>query len=141
MQRMTPGEYRQFLLERPRTAKLATIRADGRPHVAPVWFTLDGDDILFTTFTDTIKAANIRRDPRVSLCIDDETPPFAYALIDGIATLTDNAPDLLRWATEIAGRYMGADQAAAYGRRNAVPGELLVRVIPTRITANKGIAD
>ena len=141
MRQMPPEEYRAFLLERPRTAKLATVRADGRPHIAPIWFDLDGDALIFNTGDTTVKAANMRRDPRVSLCIDDDTPPFAFVIVEGIATLTEEPVELLRWATSIAGRYMGADQAAAYGRRNGVPGELLVRVTPTRVVAQTKISD
>ena len=141
MQSMTPEEYRAFLLERPRTAKLATVRADGRPHVAPVWFDLDGDTLVFTTWHTTVKAANLRRDPRVSLCIDDDTPPFAFVLFEGVATMSEDAGELLRWATSIAGRYMGSDHAEAFGRRNGVPGELLVRVTPTRVVAKAKISD
>jgi PPOX class probable F420-dependent enzyme len=141
MRQMPPEEYRAFLLERPRTAKLATVRADGRPHIAPIWFDLDGDALIFNTGDTTVKAANMRRDPRVSLCIDDDTPPFAFVIVEGIATLSEEPDELLRWATSIAGRYMGADQAAAYGRRNGVPGELLVRVTPTRVVAQTKISD
>jgi hypothetical protein len=49
--------------------------------------------------------------------------------------------ELLHWATRIAGRYMGAEQAEAYGKRNAVEGELLVRITPTHIHGEKNIAD
>lgn len=49
MRQLTPIEAHSFLLEKPRTAKLATVRADGRPHVAPIWFDLDGDVMVFTT--------------------------------------------------------------------------------------------
>ena len=141
MRQMPPDEYRAFLLERPRTAKLATVRADGRPHVAPIWFDLDGDVLVFTTWHTTVKATNLRRDPRVSLCIDDDTPPYAFVLFEGIATLSEEPDDLLRWATSIAGRYMGSDQAQAYGSRNGVPGELLVRVTPTHVVAKTKISD
>jgi PPOX class probable F420-dependent enzyme len=141
MQEMSPQEYRAFLLERPRTAKLATVRADGRPHVAPIWFDLDGDALVFTTWHTTVKAANLRRDSRVCLCIDDDAPPYAFVVIDGSATISEEPSDLLRWATSIAGRYMGSDKAEAYGHRNGVPGELLVRVIPTRVVAKTNIAD
>ncbi len=50
-------------------------------------------------------------------------------------------PDHLYWATRIGGRYMGAQLAEAYGRRNTVPGEPLVRVTPEKIVARKNIAD
>jgi|SRR5579884_2554538 len=134
------AEQRHFLLGEIKTGKLATVRADGRPHIVPIWFLLDGDSIVFTTWHKSVKAANIRRDSRVSLCVDDERPPFAYLLIEGTATLSDDTETLKHWATLLGGRYMGEDQAEAYGKRNAVPGELLVRVTPTKIRFEKDIA-
>src|SRR5918997_4087692 len=135
---MTQDETRAFLLAGTRTAALATVRADGRPHVAPVWFTLDGDDLLFNTGEATVKGANLRRDGRVALMVDDEEPPFAFVSIEGDVSLSDDLEMMRYWATWIAARYMGEDQADAYGRRNAVPRELLVRVRPTKIVAVKG---
>lgn len=141
MRQMAPEEYRALLTARPRTASLASVRADGRPHVAPIWFVLDGDDLIFTTWHTSIKGLNIRRDPRVSLCVDDEAPPFSFVLVEGTAMLSADLEDLRLWATRIAERYMGSDQAEAYGRRNGVAGELLVRVRPTKIVAQAGIAE
>ena len=142
MKPMTRDESRAFLLDGTRTAKLATVRADGRPHVAPVWFDLDGDELVFTTGRDSVKGKNILRDPRVMLCVDDEHPPFAFVFIEGSAVVSELSPaELLPWSTRIAKRYMGAEQAEAYGKRNAVEGELLVRVPLTKVTAFKGIAD
>jgi PPOX class probable F420-dependent enzyme len=140
MREMTAAERREFLLGRARTASLATVRADGRPHVAPIWFDLDGETLVFTTGEDTVKGRNMARDPRVSLCIDDEDPPFHFVLIDGTADLTPDDPDLLYWSTRLGGRYMGAERADEYGRRNAVEGELLVRVAPRKILAYRDIA-
>lgn len=141
MQQMTDAERRTFLMHGTRTGKLATVRADGRPHVAPVWFLPDGDTVVFSTWYKSVKARNMRRDPRASLCVDEETPPYAFALVEGTVELIDD-PDALRpWATRIAARYMGANQAEVYGARNAVPGELLVRLSPTRITAHKDMAE
>lgn len=140
-QQMTQKEYRAFLLGRPRTATLATVRADGRPHAAPVWFDLSGDKLVLTTGEGTVKGRNMRRDPRVSLCVDDEEPPFRFVIIEGTAELSAEDPDLLHWATRIGGRYMGVERAEEYGRRNAVPGELLVRVTPHKVLAHKNIAD
>jgi PPOX class probable F420-dependent enzyme len=139
--RMTPDETRAFLLEGTRTAALATVRADGRPHVALVWFTLDGDDLLFKRGESTVKGANLQRDGRVALMVDDEEPPFAFVSIEGDVGLSDDLDTMRHWATRIAARYMGDDQADAYGKRNAVPGELLVRVRPRKIVAVKGVAD
>ena len=139
-QQMTNEEYRSFMLDRARTAVLATVRADGRPHAAPIWFDLDGDKFVFTTGESTVKGRNMRRDPRISLCIDEEEPPFHFVLIEGTSEMTEGDPDLLYWATRIGGRYMGADRADEYGRRNAAEGELLVRVTPRKILAYKNIS-
>jgi PPOX class probable F420-dependent enzyme len=100
----------------PHTAKVATVRADGRPHVTPVWIALHGDDILFTTDETSLKAKAISRDPRICLCVDDEHPPFSYVIVEGTAALSTDLDDLLRWATIIGGRYMGAERADQYGR-------------------------
>ncbi|HKF92784.1 MAG TPA: PPOX class F420-dependent oxidoreductase [Acidimicrobiia bacterium] len=138
---MSADERRQFLLEGTRTGKVATTRADGRPHVTPVWFTVDGDEILFTTHETSLKAKAIRRDPRVAMCVDDQTPPYSYVLVEGNAELSDDLGELRRIATAVGGRYMGADRADEFGVRNAVPGELLVRITPTHIVARADIAD
>lgn len=140
MPKMTSSECRKFLSAGHHTAKLATVRPDGRPHLVPVWFDLDGDDIVFTTGENSVKATNIRHDPRVCICVDDEAPPFAFVQIEGRAETSTDPEDLKHWATRIAGRYMGADQAEAYGRRNSGPGELLVRVKPVKITGEKDVA-
>jgi PPOX class probable F420-dependent enzyme len=140
------GWWQSFVTAQPaRTGKLAVVRADGSPHVAPVWVDLDGegDDatIVFMTSADTVKGKAIMRDPRVSICFDDERPPFSFVTIAGTATTSTDPDDLRRWATRIGGRYMGADRAEEYGRRNAVPPEMVVRVRPTRVVAKVDVAD
>jgi PPOX class probable F420-dependent enzyme len=136
--------------EATHTAKLATTRADGRPHVAPVWFVLDRSsagrgnpigDIVFNTGAETLKGRGLRRDPRVCLCVDDERPPYSFAVIDGIAILSEELDQVRHWATVIGGRYMGEEQAEAFGARNGVPGELLVRVRPTHVAAVADVSD
>jgi PPOX class probable F420-dependent enzyme len=135
------GWWKVFVSELPaRTAKLAIVRADGSAHVAPVWVDLDGDAIVFMTSADTVKGKAILRDNRVSLCFDDERPPFSFVTIAGTVTTSTDPDELLTWGTRIGGRYMGAENAEAYGRRNAVPPEMVVRVTPTKIVAKKDIA-
>ncbi len=141
MHEMSDEERRAFLTVGTRTGKLATVRRDGRPHVVPIWFVLDGDDVLLTTGAGTVKGRNILGDPRVCLCVDDEDPPFAYVMFEGEAEVTEDPDELLRWATRLGGRYMGADRAEEFGRRNAVEGELLVRIRPTKILARAAISD
>jgi PPOX class probable F420-dependent enzyme len=140
MQKMSKEEIRDFLTREVHTGKVATVRADGRPHVAPIWFVMDGEDLIFTTWHTTVKAANLRHEPRLSICVDDEKPPYAFVIFEGVASMVDEAPDKLYWTTRIAGKYMGEDQADAFGKRNAVPGELLVRVRPTYVVAQKEIS-
>jgi PPOX class probable F420-dependent enzyme len=142
MQHMTSEEYRNFIVETVRTGKLATVCADGRPHVVPIWYVLDGDDLVFSTWHTTLKAKNIRRDARVAISIDEEKPPYSFVMIEGQAALYDLSPEeLLPWTTKIARRYMGDDLAEQFGKRNAVEGELLVRVKVTKIIAHKNVSD
>jgi PPOX class probable F420-dependent enzyme len=138
---MTHEEWRGFVSAGTRTGKLGTVRADGSPHVVPVWIVLDGDDVLFTAGDSTAKVKAIRREPRVSLLFDDEEPPFSFVSVRGTATLSDDLDEVRRWATRIGARYMGEDRAEEFGARNGVPGELLVRVTPDKVVAEADIAD
>jgi PPOX class probable F420-dependent enzyme len=140
MQTMTAAEYKQFVTEGTRTGKLATVRKDGRPHIAPIWFDLDGDTVVFTTWHESVKAANMRRDPRVSICVDEEFPPYAFVVIEGTVTITEVPEERIYWARRLAARYMGEDLADAYGRRNSVKGELVIRVQPAKIIAKKDVS-
>jgi len=142
MPAMTEDEAYAFIDQRPaRTAKLATVRKDGAPHVAPIWVALDGHDLMFNTGRDTLKGHALRRDPRVSLCFDDDRPPFSFVIVEATVILSEDPEQLLAWSTIIGGRYMGDDLAEQYGRRNGVPGELLVRATPSRIVAARDIAE
>ncbi|MET8178060.1 PPOX class F420-dependent oxidoreductase [Streptomyces sp. NPDC005336] len=140
-QNMTKDQWQKFLLEGTRTGKLATVRADGSPHIAPVWFLLDGDDLVFNTGQDTVKGRNMARDGRVCVCVDDDRPPFAFVTVRGRAELSDDLEQVREWATRIAARYMGEDRAEEYGARNSMPGELLVRVRIEKVTAFSGVAE
>jgi PPOX class probable F420-dependent enzyme len=136
------GWWQAFVSGLPaRTAKLAVVRLDGSPHVAPVWVDLDGENIVLTTSAESVKGKAILRDPRVCLCWDDEQPPFSFVSVSGTATTTTDAADLMYWATRIGGRYMGAERAEEYGRRNAVPPEMVVRIKPSRVIAKVDVAN
>lgn len=143
MQPMTDDEVRSFMRTGSRTGKLATVRADGRPHIAPVWFDFDDatDDAIFVTAIGSVKGRNMSRDPRVSICVDEMEFPFSFARLDGEARLITGAPDLLHWATETCRRYVGDDRADDFGRRNATPDEALVRVAVTRLVGAAGVSD
>ncbi len=120
--KMTDEEWRAFVSEGTRTGKLSTVRADGSPHVAPIWFLLDGDDLVFTTGKDTVKGRNLARDGRIALCVDDDRPPFHFAVLNGRARLSEDLADVRLWATRIAARYMGEDRAEGTARATACRG-------------------
>jgi PPOX class probable F420-dependent enzyme len=138
---MSRDEWLAFLQAPVRPGMLATTRKDGRPHLAPVWYALDGDVLVFTTGADTLKGRTIRRDGRASLCVQDDQPPFSFVTVSGTAEWSDVLDDVRHWAAVIGGRYMGADRADEYGERNGIPGELLVRLRPESVVAYRDIAN
>jgi len=137
---MSRDERREFLLTGTRTAKVATVRRDGQPHVTPIWFVMDGDELVFTTGRSSVKGRALLRDGRICLCVDDERPPYAFVMIDGTVTLLDDLEQVRSWATRIGARYMGEERAEEYGARNGVPGELVVRVRPTHVVTEAEVA-
>lgn len=138
---MTDDQVWAFLAASPpHTGKLATTRKNGSPHVAPIWYAVDGRSVVFNTHIDSLKGRNLRRDPRAAMCVDDERPPFSFVTIEGTVELSEDLAELRRWAAVIGGRYMGDDQAEAYGERNGVPGELIVRLSPARISSAADVA-
>lgn len=130
----------EFLSAGTRTGMLGYLASDGRPLVAPVWFVVDGGQLVFSTAKTSAKGRALQRDPRVVLTADDPHPPFSFVQVQGIAELSEDPDALLAVATRIGGRYMGEDRAAEFGKRNGVPGELLVRVTPTKVIKAFNIA-
>lgn len=141
MASISDDRIRTFLMHGTRTGKVAWVASDGAPHVAPIWFVLDGDDVVFNTGEATGKGRSLAREGRASMVVEDDTPPFSFVKLDGAVTLSDDLDDVRRFATLIGGRYMGADRAEEFGTRNGVPGELLVRLHPTKVTAAFDLAD
>ena len=135
------GEVAQFLSAGTRTGMLGFLAADGRPLVAPVWFLVDNGELVFNTGRNTAKGLALARDSRVVMCVDDPHPPYSFVQVQGTATAIEDAQDLLDIATRIGARYMGTHRAEEFGRRNAVPGELVVRVRPTKVISAFNIAD
>jgi len=126
MTESTISEIKKFPIQSTFTAKLATVKKDGSPHVVPIWFVLDNQkgqtrkgigDIVLTTYGSSLKARNIQHDSRVSICVDDQTPQFSFVIIQGIAKIYYyKQKELLKWAAKMARRYMGKENAEAYGR-------------------------
>lgn len=141
MQKMTDEQWRAFVMHGTRTGKLSTVRADGSPHLAPLWFLLDGDDIVLTTEKNSVKGRNLARDGRFVLCIDQDQPPYAFVLLHGHAETSEDPEEMLHWGGLLGARYMGADRTKEYAARNGGPGNLLVRGRIDKVIAFNGIAD
>lgn len=136
------GWWQEFVsADPPRTAKLAVVRKDGSPAVAPIWVALDDGEIVFNTGRQTLKGKAIARDDRVCLCWDDERPPFAFVTLYGRARILDDPALVYEWAGRLGARYMGAERAEEYAGRNGVPGEVVVRVRPERVIAMVDLAE
>jgi PPOX class probable F420-dependent enzyme len=140
---MSDAEVSAFLSSvPPRPGVLATVRTDGRPHVAPVWYELDDDgSLVFNTGEKTVKGRNLLREGRASLCVDDDRPPFSFVVVEGAVEIIADLAEVRRWATRIGGRYMGPERAEEYGARNGVAGELVVRLRPERVVSAQDLAD
>ncbi len=128
-------QVREFLAYGTRTGKVSYLAASGRPLVTPVWFIVEDDSLVFNTGKDTAKGRALARDPQTSLCVDLQEPPFAFVQVQGDAELSEDPAELLRTATAIAARYVGPERAEEFGRRNGVPGELVVRLRPVKVVA------
>lgn len=138
METMSKAEYLAFLSAPARCAKLATVRADGSPHVVPVWFILDGEHLIFTAGHTSVKVKNILRDGRVAICVDEDTPPFHYVLLEGRLEVLDKSVEAAHsWGAKIGGRYMGAERAEEFGKR--AEGEWVLRMVPDKVIAYKNV--
>src|SRR5919198_4915633 len=111
MTEMSKAEIGRFLMRGTFTGKLATVKKDGSSHVVPIWFVLDDNsnsrgkigNIIFTTDSTSVKANNIQRDNRVSICIDDQIPPFSFITIFGTAKIYPyKQKEVFKWAKKIA---------------------------------------
>ena len=146
MRPMSPDEVVEFMTTGSRTGKLALVRKDGSPTVTPIWFDVDPatGDFMFMTGKDSGKAKMLGRDPRVSICVDLMETPYAFARVDGTAsiiTYEQDAAALRHWATETCRRYVGDDRAEAFGIRNSGADEILVRVTATTLVGADGVTD
>jgi PPOX class probable F420-dependent enzyme len=140
MRDMDAAEVREFLAAGTRTGKVATVSRKGRPHVAPLWFVVDGDDLVFMTSASSAKGRHLRANPQACLVVDEEMFPFAFAMVSGPVSIVEEAPDRLAWSTRIAARYVPGDRVAEFGARNDAPGELLVRLHVQKVIAQADLA-
>ena len=128
---MTPTEIDAFLRE-PRIADLATVRPDGAPHVAPVWFHYDGDKVLVVAEPTAVKLRNIAHDPRVSLSIPTPDDPYRYVIVRGTAEVSDDGPEEL--VRTMAIHYKGPEEGERYAQRiNRETTLRTITITPTKL--------
>jgi PPOX class probable F420-dependent enzyme len=140
MQKMTRDEVVAWLAEEVHVGHLATVREDGRPHVATIWYTIDGDDVVFTTYHSSVKGRNLQRDGRAAMSVCDDVAPFTNVTVEGTVTMIDDPAQSHFWAGELGARYMGAEQREAFAARNGVPGEWVCRMTIARVTGARAVA-
>jgi len=139
---MTKEEWQAFLDTPARSATITTVREDGRPHAAAIWFVREGERIVFTSWHTSVKVKNILRDGRVSLLIDHDEAPWHYVIVEGRATVIDkSAEESKYWATRIAARYVGDARAEAVTASYAVEGEWVFELVPEKVIAHKNVVN
>src|SRR3954451_21462506 len=132
---LSDEEIHEFL-EGSRTMTMATVSADGQPHLVAMWFALIDGDICFETKAKSQKAVNLRRDPRITCLVEDGVAyeELRGAAIEGTAEVTDD-PDLLwRIGVNIWERYYGPyDESLRPMVEAMLNKRVAVRVKPTRV--------
>lgn len=141
MGKMTTDEIYAFLTNHPYTGHLATVREDGRSHVAAIWIVVDSTDILFTTYHSSVKGRNLQRTGYGALSVDDSTPPFTAVQLEGPVEMIRDQAEVRRWAGIIGGRYMGPNRAEEFAARNGVEGEWLCRMRPAKLSGIAAIIE
>ncbi|HEX4983067.1 MAG TPA: pyridoxamine 5'-phosphate oxidase family protein [Ilumatobacteraceae bacterium] len=117
MPQLSAAEIDAFLDEPGHLLRLATVDDDGFPRVVPIWFIRQGDDLLFTPRGPSAFLANIRRDPRVGLSIDEDPLPYRKVTVRGTARIVHDLGDDDEWRDlyrSTAKRYVPAEAADAY---------------------------
>ena len=97
-------------VEKPWIGRLATISADGFPHAVPLWYMLDGDDVVIISERKTAKVTNLLRDNRAALVVGGETDQGAAYLIRGHVSITDDPNH--EWLSKLTYHYESPDEAA-----------------------------
>jgi PPOX class probable F420-dependent enzyme len=117
MPRLDAGERRALLDEPGHLVRIATVDADGMPRVVPTWFLHRDGQVLFTPRAESVFLANLRRDPRVGLSIDEDALPYRKVTVQGHATILHDLGEDAVWRDvyrSIATRYIPAEQADRY---------------------------
>jgi PPOX class probable F420-dependent enzyme len=139
MTTMAADEWRSFVTAGTRLAHIALTRADGRPHVTPVCFILDGDELAFALSPGSVKGKSLARDQRIAVCISDEQQPYSFVAIEGHARTSAEPDQVRRVAAGIADRYYPAQPADDVAESFVTEGFTAVRISITNVIARSGL--
>lgn len=139
MTTMTDSEWRSFLAAGTRLAHIALTREDGRPHVTPVCFILDGDELAFALSPGSIKSKSLARDGRIAVCVSDERQPYGFVSVEGQARTSAEPEQIRHIGTGIAGRYYPDQPADAVAESFVQEGFTAVRISITHLVARSGL--
>ncbi len=124
----------QKLLSKANNAIVGVNRAEGGPQLTPVWFAWDGTSFYFSTTKDRVKYANIRRDPSISLIVDD-FEMHKYVVAYGRAEIIEH--DYAELVRPVIKKYVPADRVEqAVKATTDDPSRVLVVLRPDRVVTN-----
>jgi PPOX class probable F420-dependent enzyme len=139
MTTMSDDEWRSFVTAGTRLAHVALARADGRPHVSPVCFVLDGDELAFVLSPGSVKGKSLARDRRIAVCVSDERQPYSFVTVEGHARTSAEPDHVMHIGTGIADRYYPAQPAADIAESFVREGFTAVRISITNVIARSGL--
>ena len=139
MTTMTDKEWRSFVTAGTRLAHIALTRTDGRPHVTPVCFVLDGDGPAFALSPGSVKGKSLARDRRLALCVSDESHPYSFVTIEGEARISAEPDQVRHIAARIAARYYPSEPADAFAESFVQAGFTAVRINISNVIARSGL--
>ena len=126
------SERQERFVLKPRIARLGSVRRDGSPHISPVWYRLEEGAFLILIDRGSQKHRNLEGDPRVVLCIDDDSPPYHTVLVRGRASVEDSPGPA--WRLALAVHYLGDEGGRRYVATNDGGNGVLLRIVPESIT-------
>jgi PPOX class probable F420-dependent enzyme len=139
MATMTDNEWRAFVTAEAKLAHIGVTRPDGRPHVTPVCFILDGDELAFALSPGSVKGKSMARDRRLAICVSDERRPYSFVAIEGHARISAEPDQIKHVAAGIAGRYYPSQPPQAFGESFVQEGFSAVRISITNVIARSGL--
>ena len=131
-------EQTDELLNEPIISIITTLRADGSPHMTPVWHMVEGDEIVIAVDRRTVKARNVVNNPSVALCVAADESPQRWILVSGTARLSDDGA--LEFVRAVSAHYLGEERAGPYVEEILDKRQFaLLRITPTSVVGFDGL--